>query len=97
MQLRSIKEENGQGLDQVRPVRLDAVYCLVVGETSTLLTVEVEITGKCCKGPPSGSQSPTVCERQRTKVTHQATWENREECSTRQRSLGLPSTQAENP
>jgi len=73
MQLWGIKEENGQGLDQVRPIRLKTVYRLVIGESSPLLTVEVDITGICCKGSPSGSQSPTVHEQRRTKVIHQAT------------------------
>ena len=47
MQLWCIKEENGQGLDQVGPPRLVIVYRLVVGQASPILTVEVEETGGC--------------------------------------------------
>ena len=46
MQLWSIKEENGQELDQVCPPWLDAIYRLVVGEAGPPLAVKIEITGR---------------------------------------------------
>jgi len=45
MQLWSIEEEDGQGLDQVCPHRGETVYRLVAREASPLLTVEVDVTG----------------------------------------------------
>ena len=49
MQLWSIKQENGKGLDQVRPLRLVTIYRLVVGQASPLLAVEVDVTGIRCR------------------------------------------------
>ena len=49
MQLWSIKQENGQGPDQVRPLRPVTVYRLVAGQASPLLTVEVDVTGIRCQ------------------------------------------------
>lgn len=45
MQLWSIEEEDGQGLDQVRPSRVVIVYRLVVREAGPPLTVKVDVTG----------------------------------------------------
>ena len=56
MQLWGVKEENRQGLDQPRPLRLETIYRLVIGEASPLLTVEVDITGTRYQSNSSGSQ-----------------------------------------
>jgi hypothetical protein len=76
MQLWSIEEENGQGLDQARPLRLETVYRLVIGEASSLMTVEVDVTGKCCQAHSLGTQNSAVRMRRLTDETHQATWGN---------------------
>ena len=60
MRLRSIKEENGQGLYQPRPLRLEAVYGLVIGEASPPLTVEIDKPGECYRAHSSGTQSSTA-------------------------------------
>ena len=73
MQLWSVKEEDGQRLNQARPVRLETVYRLIVGEASPLLTVEVDITGMCYQARLSGSKSSTMHEQRPTEETHQAT------------------------
>ena len=73
MQLGSIKEENGQRLDQIRPLRLDTIYRLAVSEASPLLTVEVGVTSICYQTSSSGSQSSTMHKQQLTEETHQAT------------------------
>ena len=73
MQLWGIKEENGQGLDQVRPLRLVAVYRLVIGGASPTLTVEVDITRIRYKVHLSVPQSSTMHKQRLTEETHQAT------------------------
>ena len=60
MHLRSLKEENGQNIDQPRPLRLGTVYGLVIGEASTPLTVEVDKPGECYRAHSSGTQSSTA-------------------------------------
>ena len=44
IQLRSVEEEDRQCLDQVRPLRVDAIYRLVICNPSPFLTVKVEVT-----------------------------------------------------
>jgi len=55
VQLWSIEEEDGQDLDQLRPLRLVTVYRLVIGKAGPLLTVEVGITGVCYRASSSRS------------------------------------------
>ena len=73
MQLWGIKEENGQGFDQVRPPWLETVYRLVIGEASPFLTVEVDVAGMYCQVHSSGSQISAVHEHRLTEEIHQAT------------------------
>lgn len=73
MQLWSIEEENGQGLDQVRTARLETVYCLVVGQAGPFLAVEVDITEICCRTHSWGSRGSTMHDRRLTEEKHQAT------------------------
>ena len=44
IQLRSVEEEDRQCLDQVRPLRVDTIYRLVICNPSPFLTVKVEVT-----------------------------------------------------
>jgi hypothetical protein len=96
MQLRSIEEENGQGLDQIRPFRLVTVYGLVVGEASTMLAIEVDITGVCYQKCQVLEVQHCTCSDLLKKFIKrpEETLRNGQWDMGR---FGLPTTQAENP
>jgi len=73
IRLWSIKEEDGQGLEKVRPLRLDIIYHLVTGKASPLLTIEVDIAGKRYQAPLSEVRVLTMREQRPTEEIHQAT------------------------
>ena len=63
MQLRSREQKGGHDSDEQRPPRPEAVYRLVVGETSPSLAVEVDEAGEHYREPSSISKRPTVHEQ----------------------------------
>jgi hypothetical protein len=97
MQLRSIEEDNRQGLNQVRPLRLVTVYCLVIGEASPFLAVKVNVARKCYQTAWSASchSAHTNCDVLTKDIKRPE--ETREENTTGRRILNSPTTQAENP
>ena len=46
VRLWSVKKQNRQDPDQIRPFLLVTIYRLVASEASPLLTIEVDITGR---------------------------------------------------
>ena len=97
MQLRSVEEENRQGPDQVRPLRLVTVYRLVVAEASPFLAIKVKITGVCYQTARSVSCHSTYANFDVLTKDIRRPEKNHQENSVKWEIHDLPTTQAENP
>ena len=97
IQFRSIEEENRQGLDEICPLRLVTVYCLVAGETSPPLAVKVDIAAICYQRVLSASYNSTCTNCDVLMKNIKRPSKTSEKNSVGCRILDLPTTQAENP
>ena len=57
IRLWSIKEQNRQDIDKVRPLLPETIYRLVIAKACPFMAVEVEITVPRYQAPSSGFQS----------------------------------------